>query len=314
MARNMFGTYRTAYMEERRGFLKETTWKTLDRRYRRIEKELLRLCEDGVVSTTSPKLLTEQDFEAFIRMRLLKGVSATDVSHDITALNKICLFTGNIAVNNYINAHPDIRPKRQDGDLEPLSEEMYRKILQTFADMESDDIRDIRPFVMVLTYICTGARNNELRNVKMEDLNMVNKTIHFEEVKGKGTYGHPRDVPLPDVLVPVLQRYLSARHDWLVLHRLKDHEVKYLFFSLVDDHDRLSSNTIRKLKTYVEKAIGCTFKIQDCRRAFGQHYKDNDLDLEVISKLMGHNSTKTTEDYYCRMRQSVAVSKARGVW
>lgn len=33
------------------------------------------------------------------------------------------------------------------------------------------------------------------------------------------------------------------------------------------------------------------------------------MDMETISKLMGHNNTKSTEDYYCGMRQSEARQK-----
>ena len=106
---------------------------------------------------------------------------------------------------------------------------------------------------------------------------------------------------------------MDARRDWLLLHHVQDKDM-YLFFTLTGDHGCLSANTVRKLKSRVEAEVGTKFSLQDCRRAFGQHYKDKGVEIEVISKLMGHNNTKTTEDYYCGMRQSEAVKKARGAW
>lgn len=316
MGRNMFGSYREDYIREREAFLKETTLKALNRRYKRIERELLSLCDIGQVSTTSPKLLKAEDFESFVRYRRSKKVCPTDLSHDITALNAICLFAGNTAVSTYIAAHPDIRPKRAKERLDPLAEESYKRILQAAAELEEKremDIKRIRPYVIVLTYICTGARNSELRNAMKRDLDTKTWVLHLEEVKGKGSYGKPRDVPIPDDLVPVLEYYLKVREFWLFKHDVIDKDLP-LFISLVGDHGCLSSNSMRKIKSYVERDLKISFKLQDCRRAFGQHYKDNELDMESISKLMGHNNTKTTEDYYCGMRQSEAVKNARGRW
>ncbi len=313
MGRNMFGSYREDYIREREAFLKETTHKALDRRLRRIERELLHLCDIGQVSTTSPAKLTGDDFESFVKYRKARKVCSTDISHDITALNAVCLFAGNTAVSSYIDAHPDIRPKRVTERLDPLDESVYLRILQAFADLDSEDIKEVRPFVIVLMYICTGARNNELRHVKKADLDTTTWTLHLEEVKGKGTYGKPRNVPIPEVLQPVITRYMGIRRDWLLLHHVDDRDLP-LFFTLTGDHGFLSANTVRKLKSRVEAEVGSKFSLQDCRRAFGQHYKDRGLDMETISKLMGHTNTKTTEDYYCGMRQSEAVKKARGAW
>ena len=64
----------------------------------------------------------------------------------------------------------------------------------------------------------------------------------------------------------------------------------------------------------VEEESGVKFDLRKCRRTFGQSYLDADLDIESVSVLMGHLSTKTTEGYYCRKRNDVAIKAAQGTW
>ncbi len=75
-----------------------------------------------------------------------------------------------------------------------------------------------------------------------------------------------------------------------------------------------SGNSLRKYKAIVEDDLGIRFDLRMCRRTFGQRYLDRDLDIESVSVLMGHSSTKTTESFYSRRRLDDAMRKARGSW
>ena len=46
----------------------------------------------------------------------------------------------------------------------------------------------------------------------------------------------------------------------------------------------------------------------------GQRYLDSDLDIESVSVLMGHASTKTTESFYSRKKLTKAVESAKRTW
>ena len=61
MARYPFGEYATAYMESMKGIYADSTWKIRSRRYRRMERKLIELKEKKMISTLSPKSMTEQD-------------------------------------------------------------------------------------------------------------------------------------------------------------------------------------------------------------------------------------------------------------
>ena len=68
------------------------------------------------------------------------------------------------------------------------------------------------------------------------------------------------------------------------------------------------------LKSIVEKEIGIKFDLRTCRRTYAQMAIDEDLDVESVSVLMGHDTTKTTETYYCRKRPETAIRDARNIW
>ncbi|MCL2032937.1 MAG: site-specific integrase [Methanomassiliicoccaceae archaeon] len=90
---------------------------------------------------------------------------------------------------------------------------------------------------------------------------------------------------------------------------MKSHsaETKALFFSFSDGYGHLSGNSFRKIKSKIEVKIGEKFELRDCRRGFGQNYLDKGLNIEAVSVLMGHSSTKTTEGYYCRKSQANVI-------
>ena len=51
-----------------------------------------------------------------------------------------------------------------------------------------------------------------------------------------------------------------------------------------------------------------------CRATYGQLMLDEGIPLEVVSVLLGHSRSETTEGYYARVRNCVAVEDALGVW
>ncbi|MBR6214403.1 MAG: site-specific integrase [Candidatus Methanomethylophilaceae archaeon] len=315
MVANPFGDRAAELMEAKRGCVAEKTYKTTKARLRRIERDMLRLREEGRVSTMSPAKMSADDIRELILYRKGKNVSASDVNHDIAVMGQLCTMCDNTCVQKCLAKYPGIKPvDKKECRLPPLPESTYKLILSRYNAMDHGDFRAIRPYVMVMMYICTGARNKELRLAEMRDLDLEHWEIWFRHVKGEDTYGDPRPVPIPEEIRPAIQDYLKAREDFLIAHGVHPSTVPALFCSMNGDHGAMSSNTIRKLKTYVERDIGQKFELRDCRRAFGQHYLDNDVEEEDVSNLMGHASTKTTNTYYCRRRITKSINNVKGKW
>lgn len=70
---------------------------------------------------------------------------------------------------------------------------------------------------------------------------------------------------------------------------------------------RYSSNWFRVVKTKMEKEAGVEFKLRDFRPTFTQMCLDRDPTLlSVVSKQLGHSTTRTTEKHYGRIRGRAA--------
>ena len=68
------------------------------------------------------------------------------------------------------------------------------------------------------------------------------------------------------------------------------------------------------MKLDVERACGVRFKIKDFRSICGQLLKDMGVSIEAVSKQLGHSSTKTTERFYARMRDTAAQREIEQAW
>jgi len=70
---------------------------------------------------------------------------------------------------------------------------------------------------------------------------------------------------------------------------------------------RYSSNWFRVVKAKMEKEAGVEFKLRDFRPTFTQMCLDRDPTLlSVVSKQLGHSTTRTTEKHYGRIRDRAA--------
>ena len=112
-------------------------------------------------------------------------------------------------------------------------------------------------------------------------------------------------------LQPIVLNYLVVRDAWLRTHTAQSDA---LFFAMNRQYSFLSGNSIRKIKKIVEKAVGEEFELRNCRRAFGQYCINKGVEVENVSVLMGHDTTKTTELYYCRKGEDRAIEAAKEVW
>ena len=130
-------------------------------------------------------------------------------------------------------------------------------------------------------------------------------------VKGEDSYGQTRDVPIPPEIRQLVRIFLLGRKKTMVDKNCDSHA---LFPSSSSPDGYCSGNTLRNYKTMVERDLGIRFDLRMCRRTFGQRYLDSDVDIESVSVLMGHASTKTTEGFYSRKRLNKAIDNARNSW
>lgn len=311
MAKYPFKEKAEEYLKLIEPTMAETSFAVFERRLRRMDRDMIRLYEEKKIKTMSPSKMDEDDICAYLRFRKEKKVGPSDYNHDISALRQLLRYNENNAIDRCLIKYPQLKQKVKQKRLDPLPEDTYEKILGAYREIDQYDFRLCRAFTLVLLYVGTGARNKELRLTKIGDLDTDKWLVHFEHVKGEGSYGEPRNVPIPKELQPIVLDYINVRDAWLRSHKAQSDA---LFFAMNGEYSFLSSNSIRKIKQIVEEIVGEKFELRDCRRAFGQYYLNKGMELGNVSVLMGHDSTETTEQYYCRKGEDKAIEAAREVW
>lgn len=304
-------TWVNRYIRVLRGTYAESTLYDMERHYRRMHRELLKLVETRKIGTANPQHMTMKDVERIIVHYKNLGLSPRTINRDFSALNSLLLFTGNPSFVMYKLRNPNLFPATTGPRQPPLERDFVLSLLERANRVEDSDWKRLRAYALVLFAIGTGARNKELRFVQLTDLNIDEGLVHLERVKGEGKWGEPRDVPLRPQIRPILRRYLNARAKELA--RAKRSSTA-LFPSLNDNDGHLSANMVRTIKTVVERDMGRSFDVRCCRRTFGQLMLDEGISIESVSVVMGHKTSRTTEQYYARRKQRTAIDEARRTW
>ncbi len=311
LTRYPFGYYAAEYLSKVLGIYADETWKNRERRYRRMERCIIELRKQKKISTMSPKNMTPEDVREFLIFRK-RTISPADMIHELNALKKLLAFTENPAAEICLARYPGLKPVyRGNRRKESMDDDVYDRILERSATIEPTDFTLVRAYALVLLCLRTGTRNKEIRFAEVGDLDTNAWTLDIIHVKGEDTYGQPRTVPIHPEIRSIVLTYLLARKKWLLDNSANS---QALFPSKSSSDRFLSGNGIRQIKDEVEKDLDIRFDLRMCRRTFGQRYMDAGLDIESTSVLMGHASTKTTEEFYSRKRLTKAMECARNVW
>jgi site-specific recombinase XerD len=123
----------------------------------------------------------------------------------------------------------------------------------------------------------------ELINLKWEDIDRSRMLIYVKNAKGK----KDRQLPLNDVLIKVLTDYYREYKSKVYVFNGQDDRLKYC--------DRSVNNVLKQL---AEKA-GIKKRIYPhlIRHTAMSHNVENGIDIEIIRRLAGHKSQKTTALY-----------------
>jgi integrase/recombinase XerD len=150
-------------------------------------------------------------------------------------------------------------------------------------------------FLLALAY-SAGLRMNELRLLKISDIDLDRKQIHIRQGKGK----KDRYTVLSNLLASNFQQYLNE---------LKP-EV-YLFEGLIS-REPMGKKSIQYIiaealkKTKIKKSVS----MHTLRHSFATHLLEDGLDLQSIQRLLGHVDLRTTLVYIhvAQIRTKVAHS------
>jgi integrase/recombinase XerD len=312
MGRFPFLTCSSKYLTQVGQSYSQATLTELERRYRRMDKDLRMLENRKKINSSNPEKMTPEDVLAYVGFLKSKGMKESGICHNLGPLDSLLNHFRNPAVQAFKKQYPCAVPKKRMPRLPPMEEKSFSTILEKSRTIKENDWETTKAYSLVILAISTGLRNKEIRMSNVDDVDTIDWVINVTHVKGEGTYGQPRTIPIRPEAKGILVRYLKMRNR-LVTENCPGNAA--LFPALRANKDgRLSSNTLQKLKKMVEIDTGLTFNLRTCRRTYGQLSIDQGLNIESVSVIMGHSITKTTETYYCRKRQDTAIREAQEAW
>lgn len=254
-----------------------------------LQNHLLPYLEDIDLSQITPANLTQ--FQQFHNQRVEAGEIKPDTLHQYIRNTKA--FFNWLEANEYLDVSPARRLK-----LPNIPDKPPKQI--TDADLaliigEAFRTPGWRDYAIVLFLAFTGCRVGGL-------VSLTKQNIHFDQNRAlifeKG--GEPRLVPFNDEVRIALQTYALVRPR--------------------DQGDRffqgrrgaaLTASGVHQSLARLAKRAGVTgrFNPHAFRHAYAMRNLSNGMDIETISKLLGHKSTIVTKRHYARWTINILQKK-----
>jgi len=167
------------------------------------------------------------------------------------------------------------RPKKEKKLPTVLTKEEIKKLLEVIETRKSK-------LMVSLMYAC-GMRVSELINLKINNLDLEEKTGHIRQGKGK----KDRSFNIPQFLFNDLKKQIEKQ---------KNSNQEYLF---TGPNEKLSSRNLQKIVSLASKKAGIKKDVHchTLRHSFATHLLENNVDIRKIQELLGHADLSTTQIY-----------------
>ena len=142
-----------------------------------------------------------------------------------------------------------------------------------------------RNHALFATFIFAGLRRQEAVNLKLTDVDVVNRSIFVH--LGKGS--KDRVIPMNETLRKIFMRYLQEHR------RLK--KTCPEFFASYPQNRGFAEEGIRLLVENIRKASNIRFTAHMLRHTFATLMIEGGCDIYSLSKMMGHTDISTTTIY-----------------
>lgn len=205
--------------------------------------------------------------------------------------------TNGMTINSYLQ---NISPILKYGMKKRYIEDFYIpliKVQETFKDIytqeelqvllkkpKTKNFNEIRTWAIIWTLSSTGIRARELRELKIKNVDLLNKTIIVNSTKNK----KPRVLPISNSLEEVLITFLKIR---------QGEEEDYLFPTVYGE--QMASTTLNtSVKKYNKKRKVNKTSIHLFRHTFITNAVNKNINPLILKKITGHSSNHQLNNYY----------------
>jgi len=159
------------------------------------------------------------------------------------------------------------------------------QVQQLFAKNESDPLL-LRDLAMLELLYGSGLRLSELVGVNLNDIDLSD---HSLRVTGKGS--KTRLLPLGEMAIIALNKWLAVRSDWL--------KTEQLAVFITKKGTRISPRSVQARLQYWGKKQGLNTGLHPhrLRHSFASHLLESSGDIRSVQELLGHANLTTTQIY-----------------
>ena len=167
----------------------------------------------------------------------------------------------------------------------PFSESEMNSVLEALD--HDTTFEGIRNKLIIELFYSTGIRRIELVEIKVKDINTINKTL-----KVLGKRNKERIIPLINPVLETINHYNQSRNK---LQVIKDGEYFFLSKKGVKIYEMLVYRIINDYFSVVSNKVKKSPHI--LRHTFATHLLNQGADLNAVKELLGHSSLAATQVY-----------------
>lgn len=225
--------------------------------------------------------VNKEHIESYYANMSDKNFANSTIARRIASLKEFFKF---LEDENYIQKDPAKKiptPTINRKDPVYLKPEQIRKLIN--ATYNQDEPYRSRDKLILLLFISTGLRAQELTDIKLKDIDLDRNML---TVVGKGN--KERDVGLDEVVIKALKNYMLVRNN----------VSEYLFISNRNQH--MSKRTVQYTVDKYLNMIGLNTKkysTHKLRHTAASMMLKGGIDLRTIQEVLGHSNISTTQIY-----------------
>lgn len=213
------------------------------------------------------------------------GISNRSINRKISSLNSYFKFLLKIDVigTNPLAKHKALKTNKKVQI--PFSEQEMNTVLDELA-LETD-FEGLRNKLIVELFYATGIRRIELIQIKLNDIDLHNKTLKVLGKRNKERY-----IPLISSVIDTLNAYMIERNSlnliidknylFLTKKGLKIYET--LVYRIINDYFSKASSKVKRSPHIL-------------RHSFATHLLNQGANLNAVKELLGHSSLAATQVY-----------------
>jgi integrase/recombinase XerC len=213
------------------------------------------------------------------------GISNASINRKVSSLKSFYKF---LLKTKQIDTSPLLKHKALKAPKKiqiPFSEKELDMVLNQIIYKEG--FEGVRDKLIVDLFYTTGIRRTELINLKIQNVDLSNKTI-----KVIGKRNKERIIPILTIIEEQIKKYLSERSS---IHELKDSECFFLLLNGVKLNDSFVYRLINYYFSNVSEKVKKSPHI--LRHTFATHLLNNGADINSVKELLGHSSLASTQVY-----------------